>query len=172
VLKKEWFRNIMTQEGEFWKEIEEAEEFVEEEVQGAVERSEEGWKRKEKVILWKERIYILDSAMLREEIVTRHHDSELAGHLGYTKMHKLITRNYWWSRILEDIKQYVVGCERCQATKPNRQPKRNNLHPNKIPRGPWKIISIDLIGLLPESLGYDGILVIVDHFSKMIYQSI
>jgi len=42
VLKEEWFRNIMTQEGEFWKEIEEAEEFTEEEVQGAVERSEEG----------------------------------------------------------------------------------------------------------------------------------
>jgi len=28
----------MTQKGEFWKEIEEAEEFVEEEVQGAIER--------------------------------------------------------------------------------------------------------------------------------------
>ena len=41
----------MTQEGEFWKEIEEAEEFAEEKVWGAVERSEEGWKRKEKVIL-------------------------------------------------------------------------------------------------------------------------
>ena len=42
VLKKEWFRNLMIQEGEFWKEIEEAEEFMEEEVQGAMERSEEG----------------------------------------------------------------------------------------------------------------------------------
>jgi len=69
--------------------------------------------------------------------------------------------------MLENIKQYVVGCKRCQATKSNRQPKRNNLYPNKILRGPWEIISIDLIGLLPESLGYDGILVIVDHFFKM-----
>jgi len=42
VLKEEWFRNIMTQEGEFWKEIKEAEEFTEEEVRGAVERSEKG----------------------------------------------------------------------------------------------------------------------------------
>ena len=41
VLKKEWFRNIMTQEGEFWKEIEEVKEFVEE-VQEAVTRLEEG----------------------------------------------------------------------------------------------------------------------------------
>jgi len=104
VLKEEWFRNLTIQEGEFWKEIEESEEFIEEEVQEAMERSEEGWKREGKVILWKERIYVPDSATLREENVTKHHDSELAGHPGYTKMHKLITRNYWWPQMLEDIK--------------------------------------------------------------------
>ena len=60
-----------------------------------------------------------------------------------------------------------MGYERCQATKPNQQPKRNNLYPNEIPRSPWEIISIDLIGPLPELSGYDGILVIVDCFSKM-----
>jgi len=70
VLKKEWFRSLTTQKGEFWKEIEEAEEFVEEEVRGAIERLEEGWRKEEKVILWKERIYIPDSATLREEIIT------------------------------------------------------------------------------------------------------
>jgi len=41
MLKEEWFRNITTQEGKFWKEIEGAEEFTEEEVQGVVARSEE-----------------------------------------------------------------------------------------------------------------------------------
>ena len=85
----------MTQEGEFWKEIKEVKEFAEE-VQEAVTRLEEGQRREEKVILWKERIYIPDLATLQEEIVTRHHDSELVGYLGYTKMYELITRNYWW----------------------------------------------------------------------------
>jgi len=42
LLKEEWFRNVVTQKGEFWKEIEEAEEFIEEEVRGVVERQEEG----------------------------------------------------------------------------------------------------------------------------------
>ena len=69
--------------------------------------------------------------------------------------------------MLEDIKQYVTGCERCQVNKPNRQPKRNNLHSNKVPKGPWEVISINLIEPLPESSGYDRILVIVDCFSKM-----
>jgi len=123
LLKGEWFRSIVTQEGEFWKEIEEAEEFIEEEVRGAVEQQEKSWKREGKVLLWRERIYVPDSITLREEIVTKHHDSELASHPGYTKTYELITRNYWWSRMLEDIKRYVARCEKCQVTKPNQQPK-------------------------------------------------
>jgi len=90
-------------------------------------------------------------------------------HLGYTKTYKLIMRNYWWSQILEDIKQYVMECEKYQANKPNWQPKRNNLHPIEVPKGPWKTISVNLIGPLLELARYDGILVIVDHFSKMAY---
>ena len=96
MLKEEWFRNLTIQEGEFWKEIEEAEEFTEEEVRGAIERSEEGWRREGKGILWKERIYIPDLATLREEIITQYHNSKLVGHPGYTKTHELIIRNYWW----------------------------------------------------------------------------
>jgi len=93
----------VTQEGEFWKEIEKA-EFIKEEVRGAVEQQEEGWRREGKVLLWKERIYIPDSATLREEVITKHYDSKLASHPGYTKTYELITRNYWWPRILEDVK--------------------------------------------------------------------
>jgi len=42
VLKEEWFRNLTIQEREFWKEIEETEEFIEKKVREAMERSEEG----------------------------------------------------------------------------------------------------------------------------------
>ena len=113
MLKEEWFKSLTTQEGEFWKEIEEAEEFIEEKVRGAIEWQEEGWRQEEKVILWKERIYVLDSATLWEKIITRYHNSELARHPGYTKTYKLITRDYWWPRMLEDIKQYILGYKRC-----------------------------------------------------------
>ena len=44
---------------------------------------------------------------------------------------------------------------------------RQIIYPNEILKGPWETISVDLIGPLPELVGYDGILVIVDHFSKM-----
>ena len=37
LLKGKWFRSIVTQEGKFWKEIEKAEEFIEEEVREVIE---------------------------------------------------------------------------------------------------------------------------------------
>src|SRR6202040_2682565 len=53
----------------------------------------------------------------------------------------------------------------------NKKPLRklhNLLHPHAIPSKPWEHILIDLIGPLPESQGYNAVLVIVDRFSKMI----
>jgi len=38
----------------------------------------------------------------------------------------------------------------------------------EILEGPWKEISIDIIGPLPRSKGMDAIVVIVDWFTKMI----
>jgi len=42
------------------------------------------------------------------------------------------------------------------------------LQPNKAPTKPWQIVSIDVIGPLPESSGYDAVLVIVDQLTKMV----
>jgi len=60
------------------------------------ERSSGATKRRleKRRILWKERIYNPNLAILREEVITKYHDSKLAGHPGYTKTYELITRNY------------------------------------------------------------------------------
>lgn len=52
VLKEERFRELRIEEkGEFEREIEEAEEFMEEE---AVNEEREGWKKKGRILIWKE----------------------------------------------------------------------------------------------------------------------
>jgi len=56
---------------------------------------------------------------LQEDILWLHHDQELAGHPEYTKTHEFITQNYWWPRMIEDIKRYVASCESYQTNKPN-----------------------------------------------------
>jgi len=37
LLKGEWLRNVIIEKKEFWREVEEAEEFIEKEVRGAIE---------------------------------------------------------------------------------------------------------------------------------------
>ena len=61
------------------------------------------------------------------------------------------------------------GVQKCQRVKPLRQRHKSVLHPHDVPTEPWQIISINLIGELPESNGYNGICVFVDRFTKQIH---
>jgi transposase InsO family protein len=135
--------------------------------QGLAEKGED-WEEADKVVTWKGRVYVPVDRQLREDIIREHHDSRLAGHPGQYRTHELITRDYWWPRLLHDVRKYVEGCETCQRTKPRHSRPAAPLHPHEIPTRPWEIISLDLIGPLPESAGHNAILVIVDRFSKMI----
>jgi len=83
-------------------------------------------------------------------------------HSGQQRMFDLIKRNYWWSRLKEDVKKYVQGCFRCQQNKVQHQKKSEKLHLLEISQGPWQEISIDIIGLLSRSNRMDTIVVVVD----------
>ena len=41
------------------------------------------------------------------------------------------------------------------------------LQPNKVPDQPWKSIAMDFVADLPNSDGYDTILVVIDRLTKM-----
>jgi len=47
--------------------------------------------------------------------------------------------------------------------------KAGELHPLKTPEGPWKEISINVIGSLPKFNEKNAIVVIVDQFTKIIW---
>ena len=64
------------------------------------------------------------------------------------------------------VKKYVTGCDMCQQMKNRPQQPFGPLMPNKVPNGPWEIISMDLINQLPESNGYNAICVIVNRLTK------
>ena len=129
---------------------------------------ETDWEEEDRLVTWKGRVYIPQDQKLRAEVIRLHHDSPTVGHPGIYKTHELITHNYWWPCILADVRKYVEGCEVCQRVKPKRTLATGLLNPNEVPSGPWEVISVDMIGPLPESNGFDAILVFVDRFSKKI----
>ena len=125
------------------------------------------WKE-DRVVYMKEIIYVPNNKKIREEILKENHNSVDIGHPGQQWMLELLKRNYWWSELKEDVKEYIQGCFKCQQNKVQHQRKTEELHPLEIPQGPWQEISIDIIGPLPRSNGMDAIVAIVDRFTKII----
>ena len=126
------------------------------------------WKEKESVLLYKDLLYIPKDDGLRERVIQENHDHPLAEHPGIRRTRDLILAKYYWPTIRKDIEKYVEGCDKCQKTKSVTKAAKTPLQPNTVPQCPWEIISVDIIGPLPESQGKNAILTIVDRFSKMI----
>ena len=65
------------------------------------------------------------------------------------------------------IRDYVNGCAICQVTKNLTNSPKANIHPILAEPGamPFQMVSMDFIGPLPKSQGYDAIVVFVDHDS-------
>src|SRR3984893_8966917 len=103
---------------------------------------------------------------VRESVLSHEHDLPAAGHPGVRKMKSALLKSYWWVDMVKDAEWYVSGCEMCQRVKPDRTKHAAPLYPHSIPKGPWSVISWDIIGPLPLSRGHNAILVIVDKFTK------
>ena len=127
------------------------------------------WAEEQGLILFRGKVYVPKDLELRRAVVEAHHDSQITGHPGRWKTLELVTRNYWWPGISRYIASYIQGCDKCNRTKTFPAKPVGKLTPTQIPKDIWQIITVDLITSLPESHGYDSILVVVDRLSKMIH---
>ena len=60
--------------------------------------------------------------------------------------------------------KFITGCADCQAAKVNTHPTVPGLSPLAVEHPlPFSSISVDLITGLPDSHGYDSVMVMVDH---------
>lgn len=104
---------------------------------------------------------------LRLEILQSRHDSLVGGHFGINKTYSLITRDYWWPGLSQDVKLFVRSCDTCNRNKSPRHKPYGQLQSIPIPTKPWSSVSLDFITDLPDSFGFTTIMTVVDRFSKM-----
>jgi len=102
----------------------------------------------------------------KERIIKEFHDD--LGHIGIKKMTELLTRNYYWDNIREDIYKYVNSCFSCAQRKINGRVQRRP-HIQITASKPLEKVMIDIAGpLKPSKNGYRYILGIVDVFSRFL----
>lgn len=124
-------------------------------------------------LLWKDnRLYVpnAENGLLRQDILWWHHDVPWAAHLGIEKTVALVTRQFFWPKMEEDIRKYVSSCYPCQANKTDRKRQRIPLTPLTPPDSCWGTVGVDLIVDLPPSADeeFNAICVFVCHLSKMV----
>ena len=112
------------------------------------------------------RVYVPDHNDARLKVLKARHDSKLAGHPGITRTLELVSRDYIWNGLRNDIERYIRGCATCQRTKTSRQSPHGFLKPLEVPQRPWSDISMDFVEELPKSRGFNSILVVVDRLTK------
>ena len=112
------------------------------------------------------RLYVLRTGELRQELIQKCHDTLWVGHPGWQRTYALIKRGYFWSNMRDDIMQYTKTCLIYQQDKVEKAKASGLLEPLPVPTRPWESVPLDFITHLPKVGEYDAILVIVDRFSK------
>lgn len=103
---------------------------------------------------------------LQQQLIHTLHSSPLGGHSGIPATLKRIQALFAWPGLRKHVEQYVKSCATCQQAKPERVKYPGLLQPLATPSNAWQVISLDFVEGLPNSHGYDCILVVVDLFSK------
>ncbi|KAF8749430.1 Chromo (CHRromatin Organization MOdifier) domain [Rhizoctonia solani] len=92
------------------------------------------------LLLYQGRVVVPDEPEIKQQLLSHFHDSPASGHQG-----------------------------RAQTLESKGHAHNYALNLLSVPAGPWEDISYDFIVKFPKCKGYDCILVVVDHFSKMMH---
>lgn len=115
-------------------------------------------------------VYIPNVLQIKTQLLNEAHDAAISGHVGMSKTLELLSRNYYWPKMKEDVTHYVKSCYKCQSNKPNNRYPLGLLQSIPVPEKAWEQVSMDLITQLPKTKeGYDAIVVFVDKFTKMVH---
>jgi len=126
------------------------------------------WIEKDGLLYYKNRLYIPEDEALQTERAPGCHNALVAGHFGQEKTIEIGTRDFYWKRLADWIRDYDVrSCDECQHSKSPRHAKSGLLQLLEVPDAAWSSISTDFITQRPELHGKTQIIVVVDRFTKM-----
>jgi len=91
-----------------------------------------------RILRFKNRLYVPNQSELKREILKAAHDSLFSTHPGSTKMYQDLKSHYWWSEMKKDIADYVARCLVCQQIKTEHQKPGGLLQPLSIPIWKWE----------------------------------
>ena len=130
---------------------------------------EDKWQIEGDLVLKKKKVYVPKNKELWIEIIQLHHDVLVVGYRGRWKTTELVTRNYWWPRVMRDMERYMEGYDMCQRMKNRMGEVAEKLKLSEVLEKSWIYLTIDFITKLLLVAGKNTILVVCDRLSKITY---
>lgn len=113
------------------------------------------------LLLINNHLCIPDVSNLHEDLMHQAHEGT-AGHLGLEKTMEILRSGYFWETMSKDVHEFVCACQLCQQVNAPMMKPAGPLHPLLVLHNKFDDITMDFIGLLPSSGGYDYLLTIMD----------
>ncbi|XP_011270209.1 hypothetical protein CAOG_08609 [Capsaspora owczarzaki ATCC 30864] len=104
---------------------------------------------------------------LRPQILRYRHDAATAGHCGNRKTLELVQRDFVWPGMRKYVEQYVHTCPVCQMVKHARHAPYGLLTPIEAADKPFGDWSIDFVTGLPDSQGFNAVMVCIDRLTRV-----
>lgn len=103
----------------------------------------------------------------RKEIISKNHNEPTSGHFGVFKTYKRLALRYYWPGMRQDVINFIANCETCLAYKHPTHGTFGKMGRPKDCSRPFQVLSIDLVGLLPNSRKQNSyVFVVTCCFSK------
>ena len=117
----------------------------------------------------KDYVWVPKDTSLRANLISEHHETPMAGHLGISKTYARLQERFRWVGMKKDVESFVRTCDVCQRAG-NKLPDDVNVH-TIVARHPWEVVTIDfLCGFAPaKQTKHTSIVVITDKFTRQIH---
>ncbi len=127
----------------------------------------------QEMIEYNESLYVSENLSVRKKLLKHHHDDLLARHFDANKISELLNCKYYWKSMIKNVKKYINTCDIYQRVKIKCHLSYDELKSLLRFTNSWKEITMNFITDLSFSkwkeVVYDSILMIVNHYMKMMY---
>ncbi len=125
------------------------------------------------MIKYNESLYVSEDLSVKEKLLKHHYDNSLVRHFNADKISELLNCKYYWKSMIKNVKEYINTCDICQRVKMKCHLSYDELRSLSRFTDSWKEITMNFITDLSSSkwkeVVYDLILMIVDHYMKMMH---
>ncbi len=125
-------------------------------------------------VYYRDRLLILEDEKLRLRLLQLSHDTSIANHSEKVKIYEILSRHYYWFKMIKTVVRFVRNCHLCSRVKISREKYQKALKSLDVFNRRWKDIVMNFIMTVSESKNLNenstiNILIVVNRLSKQVH---